>query len=481
MNGRISILKRGESRSPRTRGPGRLTASVTGVAIAMAVAGLLLSLCPRQDAWALAPAPTLEYILSGDGDGSDAAAMVVPGPAGVPYVCGRVWHEATGYDMTVACLAEAPNGWSVTWNDALDGDDQACDVAVAADGSLYVYGSAGSGLDEKPVLLKLSSQGALLWAAYQAVSPWGRPVGLGLDADGNVYACSTEDNEDAGGTIGVLTKYGPDGSQAWSKRFGIATYKPETVPTDLCVTPAGRSYVVGYATGVDIGRRAFAVSFRASGTKLWSRVYDGAGRAGAAFRAVAKCPDGGVYAAGEARSDARDLLLVRYAADGTRAWTRRMGAYDGHDQWATDVAVDGRGRLAFCGGWRAADRGFYVAALRLDRTLRWSHNYQGDRHYGWAEAIAVDTADRVSVTGNARGALVGTVFCPGPVATYAFTTAGERRWRTLWPSADMTWITPDGPAPRALAVWGASAVWVCGSTEYRQVTGSDQFVVGWPL
>jgi hypothetical protein len=449
--------------------------------VAVAIAGVLQGLGPTPGAWALAPTPTLEYVLSGDGDGSDAAAMVVTDEAGWPYVCGSVWHTASGLDVTVACLAQAPDGWSVTWNDPLDGDDRACDVAVAADGSLYVYGSVGSGLDEKPVLLKFSSQGALVWSVYEADDPWGRPVRIALDGVGNVYACSTEDSEDSGGTIGVLTKYGPDGSQAWSKCFGIATYKPDTFVTDLCVTPAGRSYVVGYATGVDIGRRAFVVSFRAAGTRVWSRVYDGAGRAGAAFRVVAKCPTGGVYAAGEARSDARDLLLVRYAADGTRAWTRRMGADDGHDQWATDVAVDGRGRLAFCGGWRSADRGFYVAALRLDRTLRWSHNYQGDRHYGWAKAIAVDTADRVSVTGNARGALVGTVFCPGPVATSAFTTAGERRWRTLWPSSDMTWVTPEGPAPRALAVWRASAVWVCGSTEYRETTGSDQFVVGWPL
>jgi hypothetical protein len=143
--------------------------------------------------------------------------------------------------------------------------------------------------------------------------------------------------------------------------------------------------------------------------------------------------------------------------------------------------VDSRGRLAFCGGWRSSDRGFYVAALRLDRTVRWAHNYLGDKHYGWARALAIDAADRVCVTGNTRGLLVDATFCPGPVATYAFTTAGERRWRSLWPGSSVVWTSPEGPAPHDIAVWQSSSAWVCGTTEDRAGTGPDQFVIGWGL
>ena len=171
--------------------------------------------------------------------------------------------------------------------------------------------------------------------------------------------------------------------------------------------------------------------------------------------------------------------MTRYEAGGARVLTRRLGVGDGHRQWAQDAAVDSLGRLAICGGWRYSDRGFYVALLRRDGTVKWSHNYRGDKYGGFAKAIVVDAADRVCVTGNGPGSgSLHTIDNDGSIATYAFSRAGALRWSWLWPVSSAAFQVH---APYDIAAWRSSSVWVGGSSDQGPVTGPDQFVIGWAL
>jgi hypothetical protein len=452
--------------------------TVVLVAATVLMAAAAGALAPRAAAAVVKP-PIFESVVAGIGAHSDAATGLAVGADGSLYGCGSLWGAATGSDITVTRFDDAPLGWTRTWNGPADTDDQAVDVAVAEDGSVYVYGSEGSGPDAKPVLIKYSAAGALLWAAREAVHPWGYAGRIALDGAGNVVACSMEDNEDSGGRRVVLTKYRPDGTVAWSRMHSVFTYKPEMAATDLFVTGTGVTYVAGGVVGPDIGRRAFLVSFSAGGQERWSRVYGGPGCGGAWFMALAPCPEGGVYAVGSARSDADDILVTRYTAGGTRVLTRRLGVGDGHRQWAADAAVDSQGRLAVCGAWRSSDKGFYVALLRRDGAVKWSHNYRGDKYGGFAKALVVDAADRVCVTGNGPGTdILHPVDNGGGIVTYAFSRAGALRWWYSWPVSPTALA---GRIPYDIAALQASNVWVCGSSDQGPATGPDQFVIGWAL
>ena len=312
---------------------------------------------------------------------------------------------------------------------------------------------------------------------------------MALDGDGNVYAIWSKDSDDDGRPMVALTKYLADGTVALVAQIpGHRLQDRDVRRRPLGERRRGPSTSPARLSASTSSARPSSSRGRTTGTRRWAKLYDGPGRADAGFAAIAPCPDGGVYAVGDAKSDARDLLLVRYAANGTRTLTRRLGVGDGHDQWATDVAVDSRGRIAVCGGWRVSNKGYYVALLRRDGTVVWSHNYAGDKSYGWAKMLAIDASDRVCVTGNGRGAWLGVsapspvTFVAGPVATYAFSRAGTLRWSCKWPAG----FDPAVGAPRPRRPTTSSS----GSrrTSGSAVTpgsppprGADQFVIGWGL
>ncbi len=432
----------------------------------------------RADAAPIVNPPTFESVIAGDGDHIDAATGLQVGADGSLYACGFAQHDVTGYDITVTRFAEDPLGWTRTWNGPADTHDQAVDIAVAPDGSVYVLGTEGLGQDGKPLLLKYSAPGDLVWEARR---PYGSPSQLAIDAGGHVYALGGEDNAESGGRRMTLVKYEPDGAEAWTRTYQTRGYKTDTSARDLLVTASGASYVVGTTLGVDFKRRAFVASWTSDGTRRWVKLYDGPGGSDAGFVALAKSPAGGVYAVGTTQSDASDILVTRYRADGSRALTRRLGVGDAHDQWAADVAVDSAERIVICGGWRRGDRGFYVAALRKDGAVAWSHNYAGDRTGGSAKLLAVDAAGRVVVAGNGRGARIDGRYAAGPVKVYALNAAGALRWTSAWPVPLEPGLGPHTLGVDDIAVWQTSDVWVCGTSDDRPGTGPDQLVLGWAL
>ncbi len=84
----------------------------------------------------------------------------------------------------------------------------------------------------------------------------------------------------------------------------------------------------------------------------WQQVYFGRAHGSDAFTSVVAAPDGGAYAAGYSAvssANGSDMLLVRYAANGTTSWVRQWnGPLSGCDQcW--DLGRDGRGGLYLAG------------------------------------------------------------------------------------------------------------------------------------
>ena len=113
-----------------------------------------------------AAAPAHAATLVSETTWGGAASEVVGDAAGASdgstYVAGFTTSFGTSAP-TIFVIKFAANGtlsWQRTWEAPVQfGTDQATDVAVAADGSVYVTGSTQG----DAVLLKLSSDGALLW------------------------------------------------------------------------------------------------------------------------------------------------------------------------------------------------------------------------------------------------------------------------------------------------------------------------------
>lgn len=136
---------------------------------------------------------------------------------------------------------------------------------------------------------------------------------VALDSAGNVVVAGHETNV-SGNTDVVVIKYAAaDGTLLWSKKFvgtdGVTDKGADSLGSydttnrvlkgrkNLVVGPSDEVIVGGYVTNVSGGRDLLVVKYNSDGTKAWHQTYDGA--AGVDYaNAVAVDAAGDVYAAG---------------------------------------------------------------------------------------------------------------------------------------------------------------------------------------
>ena len=135
-----------------------------------------------------------------------------------------------------------------TWGGV--GSDVADGVASAADGSSYVVGITDSFTTDqfgnpspKIFVVKFAPDGSLSWQRIwngTTIRGLGRPD-VAVSADGSVYVTGvTADN----GNDAVLLKFDANGTLLWERAWGGAAsdegFAVATAPMDLCISPAPR-------------------------------------------------------------------------------------------------------------------------------------------------------------------------------------------------------------------------------------------------
>ena len=135
-----------------------------------------------------------------------------------------------------------------TWGGA--GSDVAEGVASAADGSSYVVGITDSFTTDqfgnpspKIFVVKFAPDGSLSWQRIwngTTIRGLGRPD-VAVSADGSVYVTGiTADNQNDA----VLLKFDANGTLLWERAWGGAASDEglavATAPMDLCISPAQR-------------------------------------------------------------------------------------------------------------------------------------------------------------------------------------------------------------------------------------------------
>src|SRR6266576_1525258 len=214
-----------------------------------------------------------------------------------------------------------------TWGGA--GSDVADGVASAADGSLYVVGITDSFATDpfgnpSPRIfpVKFAADGSLSWQRIwngTTIRGLGRPD-VAVSADGSVYVTGvTADNQNDA----VLLKFDANGTLLWETAWGGAASDE-----GLAVATAsdGSVYIAGTAESFGPSSSGlFVVKFDSAGNLIWQRISDGA-----AGNAVAVASDGSVYAAGTIpRADQIgnfDIVVLKITAAGSLVWQRTYSA-----------------------------------------------------------------------------------------------------------------------------------------------------------
>jgi len=297
-----------------------------------------------------------------------------------------------------------------TWGGV--GSDVAEGVASAADGSSYVVGITDSFTTDqfgnpsaKIFVVKFAPDGSLSWQRIwnrTTIRGLGRPD-VAVSADGSVYVTGiTADN----GNDAVLLKFDANGTLLWERDWGGAASDE-----GLAVATAsdGSVYLAGAATSFGPSSSGlFVVKFDSAGNLVWQRISDGA-----AGNAVAVASDGSVYAAGTIpRADQIgnfDIVVLKITAAGSLVWQRTYSAGEVVDPRGR-MATGSDGSIVIAGAIQAASRRFVdiaalIVKLTSDGALVFDKQFAGRAsETGDGVAVAPDNTIYVAGTTTSFGA-----------------------------------------------------------------------------
>jgi hypothetical protein len=310
--------------------------------------------------------------------------------------------------------------------------DTADDVAVDADGNVFVAGSTAGALfvplagETDGFLLKLDEDGSVLWMRdvgialadtgfdAVAVGPAGNVVVAGA-TDGNLGGPDSH----AGGLDVLVAKYAANGDLVWLLQTGTAATEGAT---SVAVDLAGNVFVAGYTLGDFGGPRthqgsydAFLMKLDENGNHLWTR------QPGTTAEDWAHGVDvgvaGNVVVVGHtygslfhANQGSGDAFALKMSAAGDFSWAAQFGTPESDS--ANGVAIDLLGNVIVAGstsgslpgpGLHQGGNDAYVAAFDADGKPLWARQYGTSADDALA-AVKVGLAGNVIAAGSTYGA-----------------------------------------------------------------------------
>jgi len=390
-------------------------------------------------------------------------AVSVAGDGQANVVVAGWWHDVANYSQDGLLVKYAPDG-NELWR-RLDPDPaymhelypQA--MTISPDGGIYVVS-----LDWIPagiMTVKYSSSGDSLWVRYASADDQAGSFSQAVVCvPGGVCIGGAVANR--GDRQDVVTQFLADGTEQWTRSFNCSwTGTGYSSATDVAFDREGNVISVGYMDQTREYLEFAAAKYSPTGVLLWLRTEHGfPGRYDQAFKVKVDSP-GNVYVTGwsEGETTGYDYLTVKYDAAGDRLWSRRYDGPAHAEDCPTDLAVDGQGNVIVTGRSHGGPTGFDYATVKYAPTGEelWTRRYSGaaDSSDDEAEALAVDSAGAVYVTGEARELV--SLYLVGTTIKYA--PDGSRQWAyTYEPRDSFDWFNP-----RGIGLDADAGIRVCGS------------------
>jgi hypothetical protein len=441
-------------------GHDRPVATATAHTLLAVLTALLLALLLAPAAGATTAPGTFLWrdIWNAKTPGAVANVHVTTAATGDIYVACSILRLAPDrYDVIVARYR--PDGtrtWVRSWSRGVEADEWVEGIAADPDGNLVVCGWFSGGRAGTPdwFVVKFDRGGDRLWTKTVAGIAGGddRALDVVVNGAGRIYVTGSVGTS-AGGKDWRTAKLAPSGATLWARSYA-GPEGLDDLPSAMALDVDGNVYVTGFeGTVMQTRRNLVILSYAATGTRRWARVLDVGREETGADVAVRRS---GVAVAGrtvDAAGADHDALAVRYTRAGALvSWSTFNGPVAGADHFSS-AGIDGPGRSAF-GGFMTND-----LVNQRDAALQWFEaGGATGLHWGWAGDAARD--DQVT---DLHVAADGTLWATGWIDTL-LTGRDVMTWSSGWNAAyrwDDRWSTMARDIGDDLVVT-SSAVYVAG-------------------
>jgi cysteine-rich repeat protein len=407
---------------------------------------------------------------TGDGTTTDDGTTVAPEP-----VCGNGFVEGEepcddGNDVVDdGCDSKCrPTGvplWTISWDAGFAKNNAGSEVALDADGNIYVAGSLRSEMDgDDAQVRKLDASGEEL-DRYDYGGPLEQNISaLAIGADGSIYMGGQEEVMMDGAHQAWVRKVSPAGVEEWKFTRLTEVVDGYGFVSDIAVDADG-VYIVGAETVTD--KKNFQMFVHrlddADGTSVWEDVRPGL--TGLSRCGIALAPDGAVYvSAGVKQNTEVYPTLVKLTSDGAEDYAQvyesTLGGFGGA------VAVHTDGSVALAGYKVSSDGAADTWLARVDDAgaIVWEAGHDQDfdsdvlLKLAWSSAGDLYVGGYVVVTNQQTNAYVA-----------RFTGDGELVWSSIYDDEQSL-----GDDVASIAVRDDAVVVV--GTEFKLGEGYNQWI-----
>ena len=296
-------------------------------------------------------------------------------------------------------------------------------------GYIYCVGSTnsfGAGNDDLAVV-KFAPNGTRLWNTTWGGSGDEHGYGIALDSAGYIYCVGFTDSFGAGFRDLVVVKFASNGTRLWNTTWGGSG---DEIGNGIALDSAGYIYCVGFTDSFGAGNDDLAVvKFASNGTRLWNTTWGGSGYEHG--YGVALDSAGYIYCAGSTSSfgtSFKDLAVVKFAPNGTRLWNTTWDCSESEDGFG--IALDSTGYIYCIGSifsFVSGNGDLVLVKFAPNGTRLWNTTWGGSG-YDVGLGIALDSMGYIYCVGYTNSFGAGN----DDFAVVKFTPNGIRLWNTMW-------------------------------------------------